>query len=125
MVTGIAHIGLFIRDIDVSLKFYTEALGFNVADSMDMPDGTRIAMVENGGQVVELVQLAGYEDYHDGFVNHFALTVDDIDGEIARLKAIGVKFEGDVVSRDIMGGVKFIMFRGPDGEHLELDQMMK
>ena len=59
----------------------------------------------------------------DGHFDHLCLRVDDIAAAAAHLEACGVPMEFAV--RDmpqIYRGIKMVMFRGPDGEHLELNE---
>lgn len=125
MINGLAHIGLFIRDIEVSKKFYTEILEFKVVSETENADGTKIAMIQNDDCMVELVQLPSYDGYTDGYFNHFAMEVDDILEVKAALEQKGIAFEMEEPAlSNVFNGVKYLMFRGPDGEHLEIDQML-
>jgi lactoylglutathione lyase len=125
MIQGFAHIGLFIRDVEVSKAFYCEKLGFSVVSETENPDGTKISMVQNNDCMVELVYLPGYDGYTDGFVNHFAMLVPNIEEAKKELNAKGIVFEmEEPVVSNVFNGVKFLMFRGPDGEHLEIDEML-
>jgi lactoylglutathione lyase len=125
MIEGLAHIGLFIRNIEVSKKFYTETLGLEIVSEADMPDGTKVAMAKRGDLMIELVQLPDYKNYQDGFVNHIAMRVTDIDKVQKELESKGIQFETkEPVPMDILNGVRYLMFRGPDGEHLEIVQLL-
>lgn len=125
MIQGLAHIGLFVHDVEVSKAFYCEKLGFQIVSETENPDGTKISMVRNNDCMVELVYLPGYDGYTDGFVNHFAMKVEDILEAKKNLEAKGIAFEMDEpVFSNVFHGVKFLMFRGPDGEHLEIDEML-
>ena len=125
MIQGLAHIGLFVHDIEVSKAFYCEKLGFQVVSETENSDGTRISMIKNNDCMVELVFLPNYDGYTDGFVNHFAMSVADIDATKKDLEAKGIKFEMEQpIISNVFNGVKFLMFRGPDGEHLEIDEML-
>lgn len=126
MIEGLAHIGLFIRNIEVSKKFYTEKLGFTIVSEAKMPNDTKIAMAQCKDFMVELVQLPNYDGYLDGFLNHFAMRVVDIKAAQKELEQKGIKFEMDepVLMGNVLNGVKYLMFRGPDGEHLEIDQLL-
>ncbi|MGE5494285.1 MAG: VOC family protein [Burkholderiales bacterium] len=125
MIEGLAHIGLFIRNIEVSKKFYTETLGFEIVSEADMPDGTKVAMAKRGDLMIEIVQLPDYKNYLDGFVNHIAMRVTDIDKVQKELESKGIQFETKApVPMDILNGVRYLMFRGPDGEHLEIVQLL-
>jgi lactoylglutathione lyase len=54
-------------------------------------------------------------------VHHIAFTVSDIEAELDKLRARGVRLI-DETPRTILNGVKIAFFFGPDGERLELFQ---
>ena len=55
---------------------------------------------------------------HVGF-NHLCLTADDLDAEVARLRAEGVTFRNDVIDYHDR---KIVFLEGPEGITLELAQ---
>ncbi|MBQ9941948.1 MAG: VOC family protein [Christensenellaceae bacterium] len=122
-VLGLAHIGLYIKDLEVTKKFYTEILGFEIISHAQQEDGTLIAFARKGCCELELVQLPVWEDRPDGLFDHVAMEVEDIYAAYEEVKAKGVEFESEIVTAPhIHGGVRYVMFRGPDGEHLEFEQ---
>lgn len=127
-LTGLAHIALFTKDLETSVKFY-ESLGGTVTDHADVkkPAGTNhIIMVQMPGFFLEIIEP------HDGspvtaeggVFPHIAIEVDDIDAAVVDLKACGVTtFRTESpMSIPIFGGIRNIFFTGPDGELLELLQ---
>lgn len=127
-LTGLAHIALFTKDLETSVKFY-ESLSGTVTDHADVkkPAGTNhIIMVQMPGFFLEIIEP------HDGspvtaeggVFPHIAIEVDDIDAAVADLKACGVTtFRTESpMSIPIFGGIRNIFFTGPDGELLELLQ---
>lgn len=126
MIKGLGHIGLFTKNIEKSVAFYTEVLGFVIASQVTEPDGTKITMVENYDCTVEIVQLPAYDGFTDGFFNHFSMVVEDILKAKKHLIDKGVVFEMDEpVISGAFNGVKYLMFRGPDGEHLEINEYIR
>lgn len=124
--TGLAHIALFTKNLDASVKFY-EALGGTVTDHADVqkPAGTNhITMVKMPGFYLEIIEP------HDGspvtaeggLFPHIAIEVDDIDAAVSDMKAKGItSFRSEPpMELPIFGGIKNIFFFGPDGELLEL-----
>ena len=131
-INGLAHIGLFITDIEKSKKFYGDVLEFETVYecALDEPDGTatKIAFMKNGDLTIELVQVAKPAKRADGWVDHIALKVEDIEAVRDTLLSRGVKFETDDItfaSSVFPNGSKWILFRGPDNEHLEITEVMK
>ncbi len=128
-ITGLAHIGVFVSDIERSIAYYSSMLDFKCYHRVDIEDknGTvRIAFIRNGSCVIELVQTPDAMQKTDGPVDHIALDVDDIDAAMANLKAKGVQFETKepIFLPTMFSGVKYAFFRGPDGEHLEINQLL-
>ena len=125
---GLAHIGVFIADIEASKKFYTEKLDFEViqSTSISSPEGIiQIAFIKNGSLVIELVQFPVTSKKADGWVDHIAIRTKNIEAAREELEKRGIVFESeDICSAANMGknGAKWLMFRGPDGEHLELNE---
>lgn len=124
--TGLAHIALFTKDLETSVKFY-ELLGGVVSDRADVkkPTGTNhIAMMKMHGFYLEIIEP------HDGspvtneggLFPHMAFEVDDIEAAVSDMKAAGItSFRSEPpMTLTIFGGIKNIFFFGPDGELLEL-----
>lgn len=127
---GLAHIGVFVKDIEVSKKFYTEILDFKVIEetSVDDPGGViKVVFVQNGNLVLELVQFPKTVKKSDGPVDHIAMRVENIKGVRDLLEKRGVVFEEKEITHApgfFPKGSKWILFRGPDGEHLELNERL-
>ena len=125
-ICGLAHIGLFIKDRERSVKFYRDVLEFDVVWECELEDGTKIAFIRNGDCMIEVVQPAA-PNTGDGVVDHIALRVRNIEAMQKKLIDRGVKFETEEVvfnTRVFPNGAKWLMFRGPDGEHLEISEVM-
>jgi lactoylglutathione lyase len=127
---GLAHIGIFVKDLEVSKKFYCEKLDFTIIHETSIEENgglTKIAFVKAVDCTLELVQLQNYAKRPDGPVDHVAFKVKDIEKAAETLKARGIEFE----TKDIAfaphffeKGDKWILFRGPDGEHLEINEIL-
>lgn len=127
-LTGLAHIALYTKNMEASVKFY-ETLGGIVTDQADVkkPTGTNhIKMVQMPGFFLEIIEP------HDGspvtaeggLFPHLAIEVDDVDAAVADLKAAGIDSfrTPEPNTMPIFGGIRNIFFYGPDGELLELLQ---
>lgn len=125
-ITGLSHFGLYIKDMAVSKAFYTEHLGFAVTCQTQTDDGTRLCFLRNGDCEIELVQSANRPaPTVDGHFDHVSLRVRDIEQAVRDLKSAGIEPESDVRTLPgVHSGVKLVMFRGPDGEHLEFNQFL-
>ena len=115
-VTGLAHIGIFVKNMDASIDYY-KRLGFKLDKEEAL--GIRLAFLSAGTCLIELVEKTDIPTRSDGMVDHIAMVVDNIDAAIANAKANGIKIEGEVGFAPILGGIKNVFFEGPDGERLE------
>ena len=126
-IVGLHHVGLFIKDRERSKKFYSEVLGFAVDYEVTAPDGTKIAFMKNGDCVIEIVEFVEPKDHVDGWFDHLALRVENIEEVKAELVAQGIPFDTEEIvdfPTCYPNGSKYILFRGPDGEHLEINERM-
>jgi catechol 2,3-dioxygenase-like lactoylglutathione lyase family enzyme len=150
MIQGLWHVSFTVRDLDASVKWYTEVLGLEfvrgqvqhneytgklVAFSgahlkvaqLRVP-GQTIPMSRHHIELVEYVHPRGEDiplDTNRNGVGHWAFMVDDIHAEFKRLKALGVKFKADApISFDqgVNKGGYGIYLEDPDGITLELIQ---
>lgn len=119
------HTMIRVKDLDESVKFYTELLGMKELRRNDVPDGKyTLAFVgygdETSNTVLELTYNYGVDKYDQGDAfGHLALGVPDIYAAVETLRAAGTK-----VTRE-PGPVKFgktvIAFvEDPNGYKIEL-----
>ena len=119
------HTMIRVKDLDESVKFYTELLGMKELRRNDVPDGKyTLAFVGYGDEashtVLELTYNYGVDNYDQGTAfGHLALGVPDIYGAVEKLRAAGVK-----ISRE-PGPVKFgktviAFIEDPNGYKIEL-----
>ncbi|MFB8774325.1 VOC family protein [Streptomyces broussonetiae] len=97
----IALVTLVVDDYDEAIRFYTDALGFRLAEDTPRPDGSRWVVVEAGpadaGAALLLArgkddaQRARVGDQTGGRVGFF-LHTDDFARDHARMLAAGVTF---------------------------------
>ncbi|MFG2356143.1 VOC family protein [Streptomyces sp. NPDC048521] len=126
MTLRTGHTGLNVTDLDRSLAFYRDVLGFALL-AEGKEDDRRYAFLGDGGDrpVLTLWQQAGgpYEGGRAG-LHHLAFTAESVDRVReyeSALRAAGVQFahEGIVAHREgsASGG---IFFHDPDGTRLEI-----
>ena len=147
-ITGLVHVNVNCSDFDRSRRFY-ESLGFEhmmdvpptntseVAAAVGMPPYRvkgALFVLRTGGRpfVLDLLEWQQPTDvaapyphlYHLG-IARIALSSDDLDGDMARLKERGVEFLSDPASVTLENQptTRFVCFRDPDGTILELVQV--
>ena len=132
---GFHHVALRARDYERSLAFYTEGLGFRLAHTWGEGAG-RIALLDMGdGNYIELfaskpsqVPDESSEAPPPWPFFHVALRSDDVDADIERVRALGMKVTVEPKSVDVGNPpitIRIAFFLGPDGEVLELFQCEK
>ena len=57
---GLAHIGIFVKDMETSKKFYSEILDFSIDHEYSLNEGAelvKLAFISSGTCLIELVQI--------------------------------------------------------------------
>ena len=121
-LTGLAHIGIYASNAEVSKDFYLNTLRFDLKEDYTMPNGTRLIFCDAGSCQIELVCKPEPKAMPEGVVSHIAIECSNIEGWVEELKAKGVKFETENINEmpGLLGGAKNIFLDGPDGERIEL-----
>lgn len=116
----IDHVALHVADIDRSAAFYETHFGCRKYYEQTSSRGFRIVYLKLGDTVLELVERS--EGAMTGF--HFCFETDDFDGAVAALEAAGVECLQPPHPTDARepreAGWRRVVFRGPDGENIEL-----
>ncbi|WP_274365444.1 VOC family protein [Paenibacillus thermotolerans] len=118
------HIGIMAKNIEESIRFYTEIVGMRLDRREKLDNGVELVFLHFPGQEsVEIELISRWDDSfsENGIVGHVAFTVDNIEQELERLKQAGVRLI-DETPRTILGGIKIAFFYGPSGEQLEMFQ---
>ncbi len=132
-----ADIGLVVSDVNKSIEFYRDLLGFKyIGVFLEMPDeiakagaifsqGFKLHGLEAGTSLIKLVETlnppSGEKDKLDSSlgIRYFTFFVDDVDAIYKELSAKGADF----VSKPLKipaRKVTIAMVRDPDGNHVEL-----
>jgi catechol 2,3-dioxygenase-like lactoylglutathione lyase family enzyme len=118
-VLGVAHIALFVSDIEKSRAFYKDFLGFSEPFKLDKPDGSlSLTFIKvNDRQYIEL--FPGLQPGAD-CLNHISIQTDNAEAMRAYLGSRGVKVPAAVPK----GRIKNSNFnvKDPDGHTVEIVQ---
>ena len=128
------HIGIPCWDIEETIRWYTEYLGFEAVHepAVETDEGTvKVAFLKRGDFILEFYQLLG-ADYaevknrSDGHIDHFALEVTDINTAFAQATELGLNpMEDAPVHLDFWeNGIAYFKVRGPSREVVEFIQKL-
>jgi lactoylglutathione lyase len=129
MVKGLWNYAVKVADMDKAIAFYVDALGADVRNRSEVL-GSRYTLLRLGETRVILFEKAPYEDLIGetlplGFL-HDVYEVDDFDRQIARLRAMGVRFimEPTDIEADF-GRRRIAFFETPDGMRTEVMEILE
>ena len=117
-----AAVRYFVSDVERSVKFYTGLLGFTLSENWGAiaildRDDLRLWLAGPGTSAARPMP-DGAKPGPGGW-NRFVLTVEDIEGVVARLKVGGASFRNEIISGP---GGRQILVNDPDGNPVELFQ---
>lgn len=123
-LTGLAHIGVRVSDMQRSLEFYVNDLGMELTDLYTRNGGTQLGFVQAGTCIIELICSPNVDvkALSAGQVDHICFECDDIEEYMSKLEGKVEVISPIGTMPDIMGGAKNVFFKGPDGERIELFQ---
>ena len=123
LMDEMVHVRYLVDDVDASIAFYTELLGFEVRMSAaptfaDVIRGNLRLLLSGPLSSAGRPMTDGVTPGPGGW-NRIHLHVKDIDAEIARLRDAGGQFRNDVVEGP---GGKQVLLLDPSGNVIELFQ---
>ena len=140
MILGLRHVGIVVSDLEASVRFYRDLLGFqhvtkayefgrSISAMLGVPDAkvSTVKMIAANGGMIELLYFDWPSSDHidrtiyDLGLSHIALTVQNIEAEYQRLRNCGVRF----VSPPVQSGACRVCFGlDPDLNKIEFVQEM-
>ncbi len=115
---GLHHVAIFTRDMEKSLRFYSEVLGFRVTERFyDEGEKAEIAFLDVGNTLLEIIAPSSGEGWSHSPSFHIALQVEDVDRTFAELQAKGVPV---ILPLTETHGFRYAYFTGPMQEILEI-----
>ncbi|MDT8861326.1 VOC family protein [Alkalihalobacillus sp. MEB130] len=122
MIKRVEHVGIMVKDMEKSVSFYKDILGFSVRARLDRGDKELVFLSHEGLREfdIELILDRQTPDiyFENGLVNHVAFVVDDINEVIMMCNKKGIHLEMGPVKKG-MNGRKTMRFRGPNKEMLQ------
>jgi len=143
MIRGYQHVSVTVSDLERSVAFYRDMLGFvpseyseasgeSVSQALGLRDvELKLAVLQQGGLVLELIEYRSPQDRKriaprpcDVGCMHMALEVENIHGLYADLSARGVHFNTPPQRNpDNLAWAWWCYLRDPDGVPIELVQI--
>lgn len=117
------HTRVRVSDLDRSIRFYCDHLGFRVKSRTDSsPAGNHIAHLELEGNehTIELTWSEDYELDVPEDLLHFAIAVPDLTAFCAGLEERGIEIWPDNWKEEFESGHKMAFIDDPDGYEIEL-----
>ncbi len=142
MITGVHHVSFTVSDIERSVAFYRDGLGFEVLDDRVVEGAFPEAVSALQGAHLRIVHLSGHGQgleliqYHapagkspaprtcDVGSAHLCYIVDDIDAEMEKVRKLGARFlsAAKTVEGGPNSGNRMVYFLDPDGIPMEFTQ---
>ena len=123
---GFHHVCMRVRDLDASLKFYTEGLGFVETASWRSAPNRCVLLDTGDGNYFEIAQGNPEKAQETGHFQHVALRTDDCDAATDAARAAGAEITTEPRDVSLDGTpplqVRISFCKGPDGEVVEFFQ---
>ena len=98
MIKGVSHVGIGVKNLEETKEFYKKTLNLNCSETESFGE-LRFCFADFGNTHIELLEsttpegvIRKFIDKKGEGVHHISYEVDDIDAEMAALKAKGVEF---------------------------------
>jgi catechol 2,3-dioxygenase-like lactoylglutathione lyase family enzyme len=122
----IVNVRYMVADVDEAIAFYTKRLGFELLNSAapafaDVKRGNLRLLLAGPTSSAGRPMPDGTKPGPGGW-NRIHFIVDDIDAEVAQLRAAGASFRNDIIEGP---GGKQILLQDPSGNVVELFQPAK
>ena len=99
MIKSIGHLGIAVKDIDVSLKALSKIVDFQSPAIKEFPENKlKCTVVELGGISLEFIQdssedgmMARFIKEKGDAIHHFCLLTDNIEDDVEALKQRGIE----------------------------------
>jgi methylmalonyl-CoA epimerase len=109
----IDHVAIVVADLEATIAFYTTTLGFALRYRETVADqGIEAVGIDAGDSVIELLRpldetspIARFRGDAATKMHHVAYRVSDIEAELARLKAAGIRLIDEHPRRGAHGNV--------------------
>src|SRR5712692_421474 len=128
MVTNIHHVGIVVRSLEASYRFWRNTLRLPLVREAEIKDqGVRAALLAAGGSEIELLEpvapdsgVARFLAKRGEGLHHLCFQTADVDGELVALKGKGIPLIDAAPRPGLAGRIAFLSPKGCDGVLVEL-----
>ncbi len=128
MITKVHHVGVVVRDIEASLRFYRDTLGLPVYKRQTITEqGVEAVLLTLGDSEIELLEptvpdtgIARYLEKRGEGLHHVCFQVDDVQRDLDSLKERQVEMIDQQPRIGIAGRICFLHPSALDGTLVEL-----
>lgn len=130
MLRQFEHIAVRVRNLEESIAFYQEILGFRLREIVNEPsENLRVAFVGLERVELELLDFEGEDPIKmapesNSVIPHIAFRVDNCEEAYEALKKKGVNFRAGFPKKVLGDRYLIAFFDGPNGESLEILQRL-
>jgi lactoylglutathione lyase len=126
MITKIAHSAIKVKNIENTLKFYSDILGFKESFRIYNDDGSLsiVYLYIAQGQFIEIFPYGEGEYLYDASAvghSHMCYEVDNIEEAIRKVRSKGVNIESEI-KKGKSGAFQFWIL-DPDGNRIEIMEL--
>jgi lactoylglutathione lyase len=125
-IVGYGHVAIKVTDLDRSLDFYRDRLGFPEMLRLKNDDGSTWLVYLRITDDHYLEIFPGAENdrapgWNANGVNHLCFTIEDLDATTGRIKAAGIALTSEI--KQGLDGNRQAWIEDPDGNRIELMEM--
>lgn len=121
----LGHIGFPTNDIEATVNWYIDVLGFSLIGSFETEDGIPVRFIKNGDVVYEIYESDNIDA--PGKLDHICFQSEDIEADYHYCQEQGYTFEAEgIQSLPTVweNGVRFFKIMSPSGEPVEFCQVL-
>jgi methylmalonyl-CoA epimerase len=127
MLKRIHHVGIVVKSLDDSYRFYRDVLGLHIHKTAEVRDqGVRAALLTVGHSEIELLEpidpkgtVARFLEKRGDGMHHVCFETDGVERELAAAKAAGIPLIDEKPRAGLAGRICFLHPKGTAGVLVE------